>query len=72
MKTIPNAKEVLVQTDPDGNPYMILHIIEAELKHYDEWGDYWFCQGFVENVLDPDCSEYGSFGLNKAKTKRVW
>ena len=67
-----DIKEVIIQIDAEGKVWMILHIIEAELLEDDEWGEYWFCVGYVENVLDPECSEYGTFGLNKEKTCRIW
>lgn len=28
--------------------------------------------GYVYNGNAPECSEFGSFGLNKEKTERIW
>ena len=30
------------------------------------------CYGFVYNGAEPDFSEFGSFGLNKLKSERIW
>lgn len=31
-----------------------------------------YCSGYVYNGNSPELSEFGSFGLNKQKTERVW
>jgi len=30
------------------------------------------CFGYVYNGTEPNCSEFGYFGLNKDKTNRIW
>lgn len=30
------------------------------------------CYGYVYNGNAPECSEFGSFGLNKDETERIW
>ena len=32
----------------------------------------WRCAGYVYNGTAPECSEWGGFGLNITKTKRIW
>jgi len=34
--------------------------------------DGFYCYGYVYNGNAPECSEFGSFGINKLRTKRIW
>lgn len=41
------------------------------LEEYEE-SDCIYCAGYVYNGAEPDFSEFGSFGLNKQRSERIW
>lgn len=51
--------------DKNERDYLVIY---EEEEHDDEIE----CYGYVYNGVEPAFSEFGSFGLNKSRTKRIW